>query len=165
MKRVAAILACLVLTGVILAAQDTTPSAPPAKSADDYSGMYSFFKEGEFIQLTVEEDGHVTGFLSRYGDQEGDKGAFLNQFFKEAKLDGNKLTFTTQTVHNVHYEFKGSVERGAGKSSGDEGYYLLKGTLTELTTDDKNKTSSHPHEVAFKSFPRNLENDPPAPKP
>src|SRR5215469_10057768 len=100
--------------------QASQPQAPAAKSSDDYSGMYTFLREGEFVQVTVEDQGHVTGFVSRYGDLDSDKGAFLDHFFKEGKLDGNKLTFTTETVHGVWFEFKGTVDRGQGKNPGDE---------------------------------------------
>ena len=123
--------------------------------------MYSFLQEGEFVQLTVEDAGRVTGFVSRYGDQESDRGAFLDQFFKEGKLDGKKLSFTTQTVHSVWYEFKGTVERGEGKKVGDEAYYVLKGTVTQYTTDTNKKTSSKSHDVVLKAFPQDLGDTPP----
>jgi len=51
------------------------------------------------VQLTVEDKGNVTGFISRYGDLESDRGEFLDLFFKSGKLDGQSLSFTTQTVH------------------------------------------------------------------
>ncbi|PYX25641.1 MAG: hypothetical protein DMG87_01400, partial [Acidobacteria bacterium] len=132
------------------------PSQTPPKPAEDYSGMYSFLQDGEFVQVTVEDQGRVTGFVSRYGDLESDRGAFLDQFFKQGKLHSNKLTFTTETVHGVWYEFKGTVERGAGKNPGDEAYYVLKGTLTQYSTDASKKTSSRLREVAFKSFPQDM---------
>lgn len=116
--------------------------------------MYSFQKEGEFVQLTVEDDGRVTGFVSRYGDGTSDKGAFLDQFFKAGKLDGNKLSFTTDTVHGVWFEFKGTVERGEGKNPGDEAYYLLRGTLIENSSDANKKVTSRSREVVFKMFPQ-----------
>ena len=122
--------------------------------------MYAFLQEGEFIQLTIEEENRVTGFVSRYGDSDSDRGAFLDQFFKQAKLEGNKLNFTTATVHGVWFEFKGSVERGEGKKSGDEGYYVMKGTLTQFSTDSNKKTSSKVREVEFKSFPHDLGDEP-----
>src|SRR5579864_1981018 len=131
------------------AAQD-----PAAKSGQDYSGMYSFQKEGEFVQLTVEDAGKVTGFVSRFGNGESDKGAFLDQFFKGGKLEGNKLSFTTEIVHGVAYDFKGTVERGDGKDLKDEGYFVLKGTLTEIATDVNKRVSSHSQEVVFKMFPQ-----------
>jgi hypothetical protein len=119
-----------------------------------YSGMYSFLKDGEFVQITVEDGGRVTGFISRYGEGESDKGAFLDQFFKTGKLEGNNLSFTTDIVHGVAFDFKGSVQRGEGKTPQDEGYYVLKGTLTQNTSDMNNKVSARSREVALKSFPQ-----------
>jgi hypothetical protein len=151
----------MLLFGTLLNAQSTTPSAPPAKTADDYSGMYSFLQDGEFVQLSVEDSSRVTGFISRYGDLESDHGEFLDHFFKPGTLDGKKLNFTTQTVHGVWFEFKGTIERGSGKSPGDEAYYLLKGTLIQYTTDASKKTSSKSRDVAFRSFPQDLDSTPP----
>ena len=131
---------------------DAANSAPTAKqAAKAYSGMYSFLREGEFVQVTVEDADHVTGFISRFDDQAG-KGEFLDQFFKSARLDGNKLTFATQIVHGVAFEFKGAVERGEGKNPADDGYFMLKGTLTENTTDANKKVTSHTQDVAFQMF-------------
>src|SRR5437763_15856703 len=59
------------------------------KGTQAYSGMYTFLKDGEFLQVTVEDDARVTGFISRFGDTESDKGAFLDQFFKSGKIEGN----------------------------------------------------------------------------
>ena len=139
-----------------LRAQEAKPPAPDqaTKSGNEYSGMYTFLKEGEFVQVTVEDAGHVTGFVSRFGDGESDKGAFLDQFFKTGKLDGNKLTFTTEVVHGVTFDFKGTIDRGEGKNPGDEGYFVLKGTLTENASDVNKKVTSHSREVLFKMFPQ-----------
>lgn len=135
-----------------------TPQAPITPTAGaDYSGMYSFRKEGEFVQVTVEAAGRVTGFVSRYGDSVSDQDAFLNQFFKQGTLDGKKLNFTTETVHGVWFEFKGTADRGPGKTPSDEGYYVLKGTLNEYRTDANKKVSSKSTQVLFKSFPRDVE--------
>ena len=108
------------------------------------------------MQVTVEDQGKVTGFISRFGDLDSDKGAFLDQFFKEGKLDGTKLTFSTQTVHGVWFAFKGIIDRGEGKNRGDEAYYVLKGTLTENAIDNNKSSSSRSREVAFKSFPQDM---------
>lgn len=148
----------VILLGTAALFAQVLPQAPTTPTAaDDYSGMYSFRKEGEFVQLTVEDAGRVTGFVSRYGDEESDQGAFLNQFFKQAKLDGKKLSFLTDTVHGVWFEFKGAVERGPGKSPSDEGYYVLKGTLTQHRSDVNKKVSSKSTPVVFKSFPKDVE--------
>jgi hypothetical protein len=143
-------------------AQDASAAKPAApatahKEADAeraYSGMYTFLKEGEFVQLTVEDEKRVTGFISRYSESESDKGAFLDQFFKSAKLEGNKLNFTTDIVHGASYDFHGTVERGEGKNPGDEAYFVLKGWLTENSTDLNKKVTSQSQEVAFRIFPK-----------
>lgn len=131
-------------------------SAPQAETRTEppYSGMYSFLKDGEFVQVTVEDEGRVTGFISRFGDGESDKGAFLDQFFKTAKLDGNKLTFTTEIVHGISFDFRGTVERGDGQKAGDDSYCVIKGTLTENVTDVNKKVTSHSRDVVFKMFPQ-----------
>ena len=159
-------LACFILFSLMLAgaqanldgqSKDRQNRAPsPATPGADYSGMYSFLRDGEFVQVTVEDQGRVTGFVSRYGDSESDRGVSLDHFFKSGKLDGNQLAFTTETVHGVSFEFRGTVERGEGKSRADEAYYVLKGTLVENTTDEAKKTSSHSHEVALKGFPQDM---------
>ncbi len=155
-------LACFVLFALMSAGAQARPDrqkedpqsvAPPGA---EYSGMYSFLRDGEFVQVTVEAEGRVTGFVSRFGDTESDRGVFLDHFFKSGKLDGNQLTFTTEIVHGVSFQFRGTVERGAGKSPGDEAYYVLKGTLVENTTDEAKKTSSRTSDVALKSFPQDL---------
>src|SRR6266705_2689315 len=156
MKKLVVLFVTLLLSGSPLAGQNTPQTAAPAKPAEDYSGMYTFLQDGEFVQVTVEDEGRVTGFVSRYGDLESDRGEFLDQFFKQGKLEGKKLNFTTETVHGVWYDFKGTVERGEGKNAGDEAYYVLKGTLTEYSTDANKKTSSKSREVAFKSFPQDM---------
>jgi hypothetical protein len=133
----------------------------PANNTHDYNGMYSFLREGEFVQVTVEDGGRVTGFVSRYGDLESDKGAFLDQFFKTAKLDGEKLTFTTEVVHGTMFDFAGTIGRGTGKSQQEEAYYVIQGKLIETSTDREGKAASKERQVAFKSFPRSASSPPP----
>lgn len=160
MRRYSLELVCFIaLTLLFSSAQESGPPTP-AQPGAEYSGMYSFLRDGEFVQVTVEDQGHVTGFISRYGESESDRGAFLDHFFKHGKLDGNKLAFTTETVHGVWFEFRGSVERGEGKKAGDEAYYVLKGTLTEYATDEAKKTTSRSREVALKSFPQDVSSAP-----
>jgi hypothetical protein len=154
-------LACFVLFALMSVGAQANPDRQnkdrqsPATPGADYSGMYSFLRDGEFVQFTVEDQGHVIGFVSRYADSEGD-GGFLDQFFKSGKLDGNQLAFFTETVHGVSFEFRGTVERGEGKSRGDEAYYVLQGILVENNTDAAKKTSSRSIEVGLRSFPQDL---------
>jgi hypothetical protein len=167
-RVVLVVLAMALTLGVAPAASAKQPSgaAAPNPAASEksnghaYSGMYTFLKEGEFLQVSVEADERVSGFISRYEDEDSDKGTFVDQFFKSAKLDGNKLTFTTKTVHGVWFDFNGTVERGEGKNPGDEAYYVLKGTLTESSLDAENKVTSRNREAEFKMFPQEI--SPPA---
>ena len=157
MKYLVRVSAMLLLISSCLIGQDSGQRPPaPKNPAEDYSGMYAFLRDGEFVQVTVEDAGRVTGFVSRYGDLESDRGAFLDQFFKTGKLDGKKLSFTTDTVHGVWYDFKGTVERGEGKNVGDEAYYVLKGTLMQYSTDANKKTVAKSREVSLKSFPQDF---------
>lgn len=136
-------------------------SAQDSKDGQQFSGTYTFLKEGEYVQITVEGGGQVTGFISRFdnaGNNDGnEKGTFVDQFFKSGKLDAGKLSFTTKPLHDLWFEFKGTVERGEGKDPGDEAYYVLKGTLTENTTDTQKKVTAHTQDVTFKMFPQEAE--------
>jgi hypothetical protein len=153
-KQVFLVMSLLIAGFLGSAAQEKSADAKaPSRPGAEYSGMYSFLKEGEFVQVTVEDAGRVTGFVSRFGDLESDKGAFLDQFFKTGKLEGDALTFTTEVVHGLGYEFKGTITRGDGKKPGDEAYYQINGTLTERMMDANQKTSSRSREVTFKAFP------------
>jgi hypothetical protein len=135
-----------------LLAQAARPTPPPSP----YSGMYTFLREGEFVQITVEDAAKVTGFVSRYGDLDSDKGAFLDHFFKDGKLTGTQLAFKTETVHGTWFDFIGNFSRGEGKSPGDEAFYLLRGTLVQHFTDENQKLITKTREVSLKSFPQKL---------
>ncbi len=156
----------------------------PDSALDDYSGMYSFLREGEFLQINIHRavvistqpdaadqqspdqelysqkraSEEVTGFISRYGDLESDRGAFLDQFIDKGRLDHNRLTFTTRPLHGIWYHFEGIVERGKAKTSNEEGYYVLRGTLTEYKRDADKQSQAQSREVEFKSFPQDVSN-------
>jgi len=101
MNHPRAVLIAVVFCGIVFAfssAQDAkpvapktqdTPAAQQASNGHEYSGMYSFLKDGEFVQITVEDAGRVTGFVSRYGEGDSDNGAFLDHYFRSANLDGS----------------------------------------------------------------------------
>ena len=114
--------------------------------------MFTFLREGEIVQLTV-QDGELSGFVSRFGDSDTDKGEFIDQFFDKASIQGEHLTFKTKTVHAVWYEFDGTLTTVAGKQKGDEGYRVLRGKLTMHTADAKGADHASERTVEFKSFP------------
>ena len=147
------VLLVLFLLPSLLWATPQSASSP----ADDYSGMYTFLREGEFIQVTLEEAGRVNGFISRFGDSDTDKNEFLDQFFESGKLDSSHLTFTTKNVHGTWFTFDGTLGRGAGKKPEEEGYYVIRGTLNRFRSDtDKKNTTQDSRRVEFKSFPRDV---------
>jgi hypothetical protein len=155
------VLASLLLSLNLFAQTGTQqPPQPPPKPTEDYSGLYFFLQDGESLQLNIEDGNKVTGFIQRYGDTDTDRGLLLDHFFKDGKLDGKNLSFSTKTVHGVWYEFKGTVERSDGKKPGDEAYYVLKGALIQSNIDAQQKTTTKSRDVALKAFPQNLDESP-----
>jgi hypothetical protein len=146
----------LLLAGALSVAQTAKPQKTAA-AADDYSGMYTFLQEGEFVQINVEEGNRLTGFISRYSD--GEKALFVDHFFEKAELRNHDIRFTTRKVHGVWFEFKGTVARGPGKTRDAEAYYVIKGTLTQYTSDVNQAVTAKEREVTFRSFPQDLEDE------
>jgi hypothetical protein len=132
------------------AAQEDSANATVPHAAEDISGMYSFIREGEFLQITLDPKS-VTGYISRLGESDSDSGVFLDQFFAKADVQGHDVSFTTRPLHSLWYEFKGRFSRGPGKTRGDDGYYILRGTLKEITSNNAEKAvTSRSREVEFK---------------
>jgi hypothetical protein len=143
----------LVLT-LACAAQKTGKNHAPEKqvpsaAAEDITGVYSFLKEGEFVQIILDQN-RMSGYVSREGELESDRGEFLDQFFSKAEIRGHNLSFTTKPVHGVWFEFQGNFERGPARSKAEDGYYLLRGTLTQFVSDAQNKPAAHSREVEFR---------------
>jgi hypothetical protein len=158
-SKTLALLVGVLLSAAFLEAQNAPPQSS-TQAVADYSGMYAFLQEGEFIQLTIEDEGQITGFISRYGDSDADHGAFIDHFIKEGKLAGKKVYFSTETAKGVRFEFRGAIDRGTGKSAADEGYYVLKGVLTRHDVGANNKSPSKSQEVSFPSFPQDIDSVP-----
>jgi hypothetical protein len=152
MKSSSMVAAFLMFTCCLLPAAGAQTAV---SDAPDYSGMYSFLKDGEFMQITLEDKGAVSGFISRYGDSEADKGTFLDQFIKSGNSSGKQVSFSTESVHGIFYTFDGAFDRGPGKKPEDEGYYILRGTLARnAASKDGKTTTTQSQQVEFRSFPR-----------
>jgi hypothetical protein len=130
-------------------------SAKARAAASDISGMYTFLREGEFVQLTV-DDGKLSGYVSRFGDSDSDKGQFIDQFFDKTSLQGDHLSFTTKTIHGMWYEFSGTITITSGRKPPEEGYRVIKGTLIQHASDAKGVDNAMQRQVEFKSFPADL---------
>ncbi|HEU4416036.1 MAG TPA: hypothetical protein VFT65_14715 [Candidatus Angelobacter sp.] len=129
--------------------------------AEDISGMYSFLKEGEFLQINVEKH-EVSGYISRMGDSDSDRDVFLDQFFDKALIQGHDVSFTSKQLHGTWFEFKGKFDRGPAKSKTQDGYYILRGTLKEFSLDEKKNAVSRSREVEFKLIGQPDDSDQPA---
>lgn len=152
--------ACYLLTSAAAAPLPASPasafqSAHAQGAGNDISGMYTFLRDGEFVQITVEE-GRMSGYVSRFGDTDSDKGEFIDQFFDKTALQGNHISFNTKTVHGIWYDFTGTISVVPGKKPGEEGYRVIKGTLTQHATDAKGGEKAMQRQVDFKSFPADL---------
>jgi hypothetical protein len=138
-----------------LSAQQPSQRGSGYDPATDPSGMYSFLREGEFIQLTL-ENGELSGFVSRFGESDSDRGQFIDQFFDKGSLKNDHLTFTTKTVHGVWYFFDGNISKQPGKQPGQEGYRLVKGMLKQHVLDATGVDRVSERTVEFKSFPESV---------
>jgi hypothetical protein len=157
------ILALLLLASCLVTAvavgqkpsSSTGTAGSKAPAAADISGMYTFLRDGEFVQLTV-EDGRVSGYVSRFGDAQDDKGEFIDQFFDKTAMTGDHLSFNTKVVHGVWYDFDGAITTTPGKQPSQEAYHVLKGTLIQHTTDAAGAEKTMQRKVELKSFPADL---------
>jgi hypothetical protein len=147
------------IAGLLLAVLVAAPApaqAPPQSDDKDISGTYSFVHDGETLQLNVEE-GRVDGWITRFGEDDSDKGLRIDQFFEKAALQGDQLSFTTKVIHGVWFDFQGRVARGPAKSRSEEGYFVIQGTLKKYTTDANQKVSARERQVEFRLFPEEVD--------
>ena len=165
-KTLLATLLCLVSAALAQAGASNT-AKPSANSSSatigDFSGTYSFLREGEDLQINV-QNGRLDGFVSRYGDSEADKSVLLQHLIEKSSLTKDEVSFATSKIHGVWFEFKGKVRRGEKKTAADEGYYLLEGTITRYETGADKKTTAKSREVTFRSLPMDFGIALPGPK-
>ena len=147
------LVACLAIAAPATAFRQS--SANDSDAASNASGMYTFLKEGEFVQLTV-DDGKLSGYISRFGDTESDRGEFIDQFFDKTSLQGDHLSFSTKTVHGIWYDFSGTITTRPSRKPPEEGYRVIKGTLVMHETDVHGAEKAMQRQVEFKSFPADL---------
>lgn len=158
LSRTAQSTAILAVTLTLLAALASAQTA--SSGIGDFSGLYTFVRDGESVQITLDEvpssdrkEVPVTGYISRMGTSDSDKDQILDIWFKTGKTDGEHISFSTKQVHGVSYDFSGRIHRGDAKSKEKEGYLVIDGTLTEHSVDAKGKQQSRTREITMKSFP------------
>jgi hypothetical protein len=148
--------------GVVLLLLITTLYAQSQAPLGDFTGRYTFLRDGEEVQLTLDpaptpetdwsKPMNLTGFVTRFGNGDADKDRLFDHFFKSGSLNGSRIKFVTRAVHGVAYEFEGKVERGDAASWAKDGYYVVRGKLTENVTDAKDKVKSRTREITMKSL-------------
>lgn len=141
----------ILLTGVLAFAQSAKQSrtGPPE---NDYTGMYTFLRDGEFVRINVEDGTRLTGFISRHSDS--GKAMFVDQFFETAEVHDHDLRFSTSKVNGVWFDFKGAISRGPGKTRNAEDYYEIKGTLTQHSSSQE--VTSKALDVTLHSLPSEI---------
>lgn len=110
---------------------------------DSASGEYVLDSHGSVVQITIEHN-RLTGYVTRM-----DSETALTLFFDKASIEGNKVTFTTKTVHGLRYEFRGAIVRGDEAEPSLNGYFLLAGKMTMYRG-----ATPEPAQVRLKSTPR-----------
>lgn len=121
-----------------------------AQSNADMAGAYEFEHENEFIQLNI-ENGRLDGYISKLGDETSDRGTPLTYFFKIAKVQGTRITFSTKQVHGLWYAFDGSVVRGSAQRREEVGYYVLQGRLTMHHIDLQKHDTQEKRSISLRS--------------
>jgi hypothetical protein len=128
--------------------------APPTKLISQStipvaaSGEYLFGSDpNDVIQVTLTGN-ELSGYISRHGEAQNDRGAPLTLFFSHTWLDGERLGFDTQEIHGISYSFEGTIVRGTVKTTRDAGYYLLQGTLVQSQAGTR-----QPNRVSMKLAP------------
>lgn len=87
------------------------------------SGEYELDEKGSVVQITIERN-RLSGYITKM-----DHGTALTFFFSRAAVHGKRISFTTMTVHGIHYSFQGEIVRGKAISPALTGYYRLRGDL------------------------------------
>jgi hypothetical protein len=108
-------------------------------------GEYRWGEPGEVIELYI-ENGALGGYLTRRSDRHDARSSPLTFTFARAAIvapattsgqagasgqgRAATITFRTRRIHGDWYSFTGRVERGPAADVGQDGYYLLQGTLS-----------------------------------
>ncbi len=127
------------------------PPMPQTQAAPGYStlpeqatGEYELDDNGSVVQITI-QDNRLTGYITKMQDS-----AALTLFFLKTSIEGSRVTFTTSTVHNLHYAFEGEIVRGNATTPGQNGFFEMVGELIEYRGDMRERRRVH-----LKSTPRN----------
>ena len=151
-KTLLATLLCLVFVTWAPASPKRSTASAPTVSVGDFSGTYTFLRDEDDLQLNV-QNGRLDGYVTRYGETESDKAVQLQHLIEKSSFTGDQISFTTSKIHGVWFEFRGKVRHGDGKTSSQEGFYVLEGTVTRYETGADKRTTARSRDVQFRSLP------------
>jgi hypothetical protein len=149
-----ACITAILMTGALCLAQTLKQPKPAAVSGTDYTGMYSFLRDGEFVRINIEDNGRLSGFISRHADD--GKEIFVDHFFEKAEFHDRDFQFTTGKAHGVWFAFKGVISRGPGRTRAAEDYYQIKGTLIRYSFGADEKADAEEREVTLHSLSQEI---------
>ena len=110
---------------------------------DSASGEYELDDKGSVVQITIEHN-RLTGYVTKM-----DHETALTLNFDKSSIDGSRISFTTTTVHGLHYSFQGEIVRGDAVSEQQTGFYRMVGEWSIY------RNAAHETEpVNLKSTPR-----------
>jgi hypothetical protein len=109
----------------------------------DASGEYELDSDGSVVQITIEQ-GRLTGYVTKM-----DHEAALTLNFVRSTVEGERISFSTRTVHGLSYSFAGTIVRGDEAVPSKNGFYRMVGEWTAHRDADVETES-----VRLKSTPR-----------
>jgi hypothetical protein len=121
-----------------------TPAAKGFSNLPDAaSGEYELDEQGSVIQITIEQN-RLSGYVTKMEQETA-----LTLFFDRTSIEGNRLRFTTRTVHGLRYSFAGTIVRGDAANTTESGFYRLAGEWTAYRG-----AARRTQRVSLKSTPR-----------
>ncbi|MGH9360043.1 MAG: hypothetical protein ACRD1O_12835 [Terriglobia bacterium] len=145
------LLALLIPSVVLLAAAMSLVRAQQLAAAPNMTGRYHFLGPEDTLAV-LQEGTALKGYIDVFqGETESD--AVLSYPLTIGSRNGNVVSFRTRKIHEKHYRFEGTVERGIGKKPGAPDYLRLVGKLETITSNSVtgiNKVDTQP--VTLKSL-------------
>jgi hypothetical protein len=133
-------------TEVPLDAQITAPVTIPTEAW----GHYTFGHELDLLEIDLEPNRGVTGYITLLGGKGPDKNAPLAFFFTRTRVGGDNVYFLTQQIHRVSYEFNGTLRQSPPKDHTLDVDYSLVGTLTVHHYSESGADQKQSKTVTFK---------------
>lgn len=141
------------LTAAALALTPAPSLALAPDGVPDLTGDYEFLQPENTLAL-LEDEGKLKGYIDvLQGGEESDD--VLSYQITIGTRQGDRVEFRTAIIHEKYYRFRGTVQRGNGRTRKDPDFLRLTGDLEAVTVDGATN-QEHPelHHATFKWKPR-----------